>query len=199
MLRKQIGVFVDAQIWDGYRELCRREKLRPFQPIEEFLKLIIRNGSTLKVLSMTRSMARVEPAAFEAYARVLLNWYKTGRRWIHVTDEIEAPVEQMLLQSLKDVADPRLRGEIQETLIVTAHERSSHKNRKGSIANNIATQEEPPMEIAASATSERIQEIKKRITGRTMNPEKAKRMLEKIHEIREKLKSDEKERNRKHR
>jgi hypothetical protein len=32
-----------------------------------------------------------------------------------------------------------------------------------------------------------------------MNPEKAKRMLEKIHEIREKLKSDEKDRNRKSR
>lgn len=198
-MRKQIGVFVDAQLWNGYREICRREKLWPWEPIEEFLKFILQNGSALTVLSMIQSMTRVEPAAFEAYARVLLNWYKAGRYWVHVTDEIEAPVEQMLLLSLKDVADPRLRGEIQETLIVSPHERSSHKNRKRSIVNNVAAQEEPPIGIAASATSERIQEIKKRITGRTMNPEKAKRMLEKIHEIREKLKSDEKDRNRKSR
>lgn len=116
-----------------------------------------------------------------------------------MTDEIEAPVEQMLLHSLKDVADPRLSDEIQETLIASPHERSSHKNGKTSMVNNTAPQEELPIEIAASATSERIQEIKKRIAGRTMNPEKAKRMLEKIHEIREKLKSDEKDRNKKRR
>ncbi|GEM_PF-2146367 len=195
-MRKQIGVSVDAQVWNGYREVCTREKLWPVEPIEEFLKFILRNGSALTAISMFQSMARVEPAAFETYARVLLNWYKTGRYWVHVTDEVEAPVEQMLLHSLKDVADPRLRNQIQETLI-SPHKRSSHKNRKRLIVNNTAAKGEPPIEIAPSATSERIQEIKKRITGRTMNAEKAKRMLEKIHEIREKLRSDEKDRNRK--
>ena len=190
---------MDAQVWNTYREVCRREKLRPFEPIEEYLNFVLRNNSALIVLSMIQSMARVEPAAFEAYARVLLNWYKTGRYWIHVTDEIEAPVENMLLHSLKDVADPRLRNEIQETLIVSPHKRSISKNRKRLPANLTAAQEEPTIEYAASATSERILEIKKRITGRAMNLEKTKKMLEKIHEIREKLKNPEKNQNRKRR
>jgi hypothetical protein len=192
-------VFADAQVWNGYREICSREKLRPFEPIEEYLKLVVRNNSALTVLSMIRSIARVKPGAFEAYAQVLLNWQKTGRYWIHVTDEIEAPVEHMLLHCLKDVADPRLRNEIQEALIISPHKRSSSKKRNTLTVNHTAAQEEPPIEQAPSATTERIEEIKKRITDRAMNPEKALRMLEKIHEIREKLKNPEKDKNRKRR
>ena len=198
-MRKQIGVLVDVQVWNVYREVCRREKLWPCQPIEEFLKLIMRNGSALTVLNMIQSMGGVEPAAFEAYARVLLNWYKNGRYWVHVTDEIEAPVEHMLLHSLKDITDPRLRNDIQKTLIVRPHEPSTIKNRKKSTARHTSAKEEPPIEIAPSATSERIQEIKKQIIGQAMNPEKARKMLEKIHEIREKLKRSENNQNRKHR
>jgi hypothetical protein len=198
-LKRQIGVSMDAQVWNAYREVCRREKLRPFEPIEEYLKLVLRNNSALTVLTMIQSMARVEPAAFEAYARVLLNWYKTGRFWIHVTDEIEAPVEHMLLHSLKDVADPRLRNEIQEALVISSHKRLGSKNREKLAVNHTAAQQEPPIECAVSATSERIKEIKKQITGRAMNPEKARKMLEKIHEIREKLKNPEKDQHRKRR
>jgi hypothetical protein len=190
---------MDSQIWNVYREVCRREKLRPFEPIEEYLKLVVRNNSALIVLSMIRSITKVKPGAFEAYAQVLLNWHKTGRYWIHVTDEIEAPVEHMLLHCLKDVADPRLRNEIQEALIISPHKRSSSKKRNRLTINNTAVQEEPPIEHAPSARSERIEEIKKRITDRAMNPEKALRMLEKIHEIREKLKNPEKDKNRKRR
>jgi len=197
-LKKQTGVFIDAQVWGSYREVCRREKLRPSEPIEEYLKFVLRNSSALTILSMIQSMTRAEPSAFEAYARVLLNWYKTGRSWIHVTDENEASVEHMLLHSLKDVAEPHLRNEIQETLMITPHKQASGKGgREKLMVNDTAAKEEPPIEHAATATSERIEEIKKQIAGRAMNPEKAQRMLEKIRQIREKLKSDEKNRNRK--
>ncbi|HVP17105.1 MAG TPA: hypothetical protein VMT42_07045 [candidate division Zixibacteria bacterium] len=145
-------------------------------------------------------MGRAGPSAFEAYARVLLNWYKTGRCWIRVTDENEATVESMLLHSLQDVVDPCLRDEIQKTLMIRPHKRSrSNEGRKNTTLNDTAAQEEPRIEYAASGTSERIETIKKHIAGQAMNPEKAHKMLEKIHQIREKLKSDEKDRNRKRR
>jgi len=54
----------------------------------------------------------------EAYARVLLNWYKNGTWWINVTDEDEAPIEPMLLSALKEVPDPGLRKEIEDALTI---------------------------------------------------------------------------------
>jgi hypothetical protein len=53
---------------------------------------------------------------FEAYARVLLEWYRNGKEWIYVTDEDEAPIEPMLLEALKNVTDPQIRREIEEAL-----------------------------------------------------------------------------------
>jgi hypothetical protein len=52
----------------------------------------------------------------EAYARVLLNWYKKGTRWIMITDEEGTPIETMLLSALKDVPDPELRSQIEEAM-----------------------------------------------------------------------------------
>lgn len=74
-------------------------------------------------------MAKTGPEGIEAYARVLLNWYKNGKHWIHVTDENEAPVETMLLHALKEVADPQLRKEIQEALAVRPHGQTSKKDK----------------------------------------------------------------------
>jgi hypothetical protein len=33
-MKGQTGVWIDAQVWDVYRELCDREKLRLSEPIE---------------------------------------------------------------------------------------------------------------------------------------------------------------------
>ncbi len=63
---------------------------------------------------MMQSMGKTE--GFVAYARVLLDWYRNGKRWMSVTDEDKVPIEPMLLQALKDVADPRLRREIEAAL-----------------------------------------------------------------------------------
>jgi hypothetical protein len=63
---------------------------------------------------MMQSVGKTE--GFEAYARVLLDWYRNGKRWMSVTDEDKVPIEPMLLQALKDVADPRLRREIEAAL-----------------------------------------------------------------------------------
>jgi hypothetical protein len=116
-MKKQTGIWIDARVWRRYRSLCKREKLRPAKPIEQFLRLIVDGGSALSVLNMLEGMAKERQSSFESYARVLLEWYRNGKMWIYVTDEDEAPVESMLLEALKQVKDHKLRQEIEETLI----------------------------------------------------------------------------------
>jgi hypothetical protein len=76
-MKQQTGVWVEAEVWQGYRSLCSREKLRPSKAIEEFLKFVLREGSAVSVLNVMRGWGRME--GLEAYARVLLNWYTRGR------------------------------------------------------------------------------------------------------------------------
>jgi len=99
------------------------------EPIEKFISFILRDGSALSVLNWLDKAGKAE--GLEAYARVLLNWYKNGKRWIHVTDEDEAPIEPMLLSALKEVADPQIREAIEEELsIKTPKEKPSRKQAK---------------------------------------------------------------------
>ncbi|MFB0522315.1 MAG: hypothetical protein ACETV1_00965, partial [Candidatus Bathyarchaeia archaeon] len=72
--------------------------------------------SVVSVLNWLRMAGKVE--GLEACARVLLNWYAHGERWMDVTDEDEAPIEPMLLSALKEVSDPELRKEIEEALSI---------------------------------------------------------------------------------
>jgi len=114
-----------SQVWSAYRELCSREKLRPAEPIEKFLGFVLKGGSALAVLNMLDAAGPGE--GFEAYARVLLEWYRSGKKWIDVTDADEAPVEPMLLEALKDIGDPQLRREIEEAL--TKKEKGKAKDK----------------------------------------------------------------------
>lgn len=113
-MKKQTGIWIDSAVWQAYREMCSREKLRPAEPIEKFLRFILRGGSVMSVLNWLEKAGRIE--GLEAYARVLLEWYRKGKFWMYVTDEDEAPVEPMLLEALKQVEDPELRREIEEAL-----------------------------------------------------------------------------------
>jgi len=186
-------MWVDAQVWGAYRILCSREKLRPSEPLEEFLKLVLRTGSALSVLNMMQGMAKARLQGLEAYARVLLNWYKNGKQWVYVSDEGEAPVETMLLHALKDVADPQLRNDIQEALMMKPSKQADEKEGKRRIdaKEEPATKPEVPAEPAATAFSERIGMIEKQVANHEMGPEQAMKMLEKIRQMRKKLKTDE--------
>jgi len=128
-MKKQTGIWVDAQVWRAYRDLCSREKLRPAEPLEKFIRFVLRDGSAVAVLNWLEKAEKVE--GLEAYARVLLNWYRNGKMWIDVTDEDEAPIEPMLLSALKEVADPQLRQAIEEELsIKPVKNKSSRKQAK---------------------------------------------------------------------
>jgi hypothetical protein len=190
-MKKQTGMVIDSQIWKAYRGLCKREKLRPSEAIIEFLGLVLRNGSPLAVVNMMKLMVKERTESFEAYARVLLNWYKNGKTWIHVTDESEGAVEPMLLQVLKDVVDPQLRRDIEVTLVFRPRRRADRiDSKKKSI-------EKPVTEPTKANIPERIGDIKKQVAGGDIGAEQAQEMLKKIHQIREKLKSEGKGRDRK--
>ncbi len=123
-MKKQIGVWVDAAVWHAYRELCSKERFRPAEPIEKFLQLVLHEKSVASVLSWTEIAGKAE--GFEAYARVLLNWYKSGKLWMYVTDEDEAPIEPLLLEALKHAMNPELRKEIEETLSKTQEKQNGN-------------------------------------------------------------------------
>ncbi len=160
-MKKQTGVWIDSQIWSAYRSLCKREKLLPSDAITEFLGLVLRNGSPLAVVNMMQLMVKERTESFEAYARVLLNWYKNGKTWIHVTDESEAAIEPMLLQVLKDVVDPQLRRDIEETLVFRPRRQADRIDRKKK------STEKPVTEPAKANIPERIGDIKKQVAGAT--------------------------------
>jgi len=127
-MKRQTGVRVDAEVWQAYRALCSREKLRPSLPIEEFLRLVLENESASSLLSMMRGVAKARADGFEAYARVLLDWYTHEKFWFQVGED-ETSVETLLLDSLKVVNDPELRRRIEEALV--AQQRRRYLEKRG--------------------------------------------------------------------
>jgi hypothetical protein len=115
-MRKLACVRIEVEVWRAYREFCRREKLSPYVAVEEFLKVAVENGSASNVLNMMRVFAKTRAEGFEAYARVLLGWYQRGKYFFPVSGSERVSVEGLLLNALKDVREPDLRGRIEEAL-----------------------------------------------------------------------------------
>jgi hypothetical protein len=127
-MKKQTGIRVEAELWEAYRELCRRQKLRPSQPVEDFLRLAVNEDSAVSLLRLMREAAKTRVEGHEAYARVLLDWYTHGKIWITGSGEEEVSVETLLLDALKTISDPELRGQIEEAL--TARQRRIYREKK---------------------------------------------------------------------
>lgn len=192
-MKKQTGVWVDVQVWGAYRDVCNREKLRPSEPLEGFLRLVLRTGSASSVLNMMQTMAEARLQGLEAYARVLLNWQNSGKDWVQVSDENNVPVETMLLHALTDVADPQLRRDIEEALMIRPRKQANKKARKRKIIlkEEPTTKPDVPATSAATALSERIGTIEKQVANHEMGQEQAQKMLDQIRQMRRKLKTDE--------
>ena len=132
-MKVQTGVRIESEVWRAYKVVCGREKLRPSRPVEDFLRLVVENDSALSVLSMIREAAKTRVAGVEAYARVLLDWYMHDKYWLTLRssddEDEEVPVETLLLDALKVVVDPDLRGRIEEALIAFQRRVSEKKER----------------------------------------------------------------------
>ena len=152
---------VDADVWGAYRKLCSREKVRPSRPIEEFIRLVLENNSALSLLSMMRGMAKARVEGFEAYARVLLDWYTHEKFWFG--DEVS--VEVLLLEALKLVADPELRRQIEEALI--AEQRKRYLEKRGDSRVEKTSFEEPQVDGGSEKA-----EVSENVKGEESNIEK---------------------------
>jgi hypothetical protein len=126
-MKLQTGVRVEAELWRGYRVVCGRERLRPSRPIEEFLRFVVDGDSAFGLLNLMRGAAKARSDGFEAYARVLLDWYTHGKLWVSVLGD-DAAVESLLLDTLKLVADSDLRRRIEEALV--ARQRGVYLKKK---------------------------------------------------------------------
>jgi hypothetical protein len=115
-----------------FKTICGREKLYPSRPIEDFLRLVVDNDSALSVLSMLREAAKTRVEGVEAYSRVLLDWFLHDKYWLTLRssgdNDEDVPVETLLLDALKVVVDPDLRGRIEEELI--AFQRSVREKKR---------------------------------------------------------------------
>jgi len=122
-MKVQTGVRVEAEVWAGYRALCGRERLRPSLPMEEFLRFVLESGSALGAMSVMKGAVKARAEGFEAYARVLLDWYTHEKFWFHFGGDEDTSVEGLLLEALKLVADSELRRQIEEALIAGQRQR----------------------------------------------------------------------------
>ena len=191
-MKKQTGVWIDVQVWDAYKVLCGREKLRPSEPIEQYLKLILETGSAVAVSSMVQRMAKARVQGLEAYARVLLSWYKNGKHLISVSDEGEAYVETLLLHALTDVANPRLRRSIEEALKMGPGKQADDKGgtRKIIAEEEPAPKPEAPSESPEPAYLEKTGKNEKQDADQEIDPEQAQKILDEIRKMRKNLKND---------
>lgn len=186
-MKKQTGFWVDAEVWDGYKRVCSREELRPCEPVEGFLRVVLSCGSALVVLAMLRDMVASRVECFEDYCRVLLGWFRQGRCFVHM-DGGEVHLEAMLLLALKEVADPRLRGEIREALTMKRVEEKG--GEKSGLNDELDEEEEAPAERGKPDLSQRLEKIGEEVKGRELSAEAAYKALKKVHEIRKKLKRE---------
>ena len=141
---------------------------------------------------MMQGMAKARSKGLEAYARVLLSWYKDGRRWIPVSDEGEAHVETLLLHALTDVADPKLRRSIEEALKMGPSKQADEKvgNGKTFAEEEPAPKPEVPAESPETAYSKRMGEIEKQVANHEIDQEQAQKILDEIRQMRKNLKTD---------
>ena len=116
-MKKQTGIAVDALAWEAYRDLCRKEKLRPGEAFERFIQFCLDNESVSAVLNLLGTMRRYRTEGLEAYARVLLHYLRKGMYFFPGDDEKEMSVKAHLLDCLKlGIANAQLRLEIEEAL-----------------------------------------------------------------------------------
>ena len=122
-----------------------------------------------------RGVAKARAEGFEAYARVLLDWFTHEKFWFHVGEE-DVSVEGLLLEALKLVADPELRRQIEEALIANQRKRYLEK-RWGSRVEKTGV-EEP--EVGGGPEKA---EVSENVKGEESNIEKIQEKLNELKKL----------------
>jgi hypothetical protein len=129
-VKLQTGVRIEADVWQAYREVCSRERLRPSRAVEDFLRLVVDNDSVLSVIGMMREAAKSKAEGVKANARVLLYYLTHGKYWISGRGDEDVSVEFLLLEALKAVADADLRLQIEHALVERQRVAEAEKKAK---------------------------------------------------------------------
>jgi hypothetical protein len=186
-LKKQTGFWVDAEVWDGYKRICKLEELRPYAPVEGFLRVVLSCGSALVVLAILRDMVASRVECFEDYCRVLLSWFRQGRFFVPMAGG-QVHLETLLLLALKEVVDSKLRGEIREALMMKHVEEKD--GEKSGLDDELDEEEEVAPKLGAPHIAERLERIGEEVRGRELSTETVDKALKKLLEIQEKLKRE---------
>ena len=117
-MKKQTGIAVDALAWEDYRDLCRKDHLRPGEAFEKFIQFCLDNESVSAILNLLETMRRSRAEGLEAYARVLLHRLRKGEYFIEADGEDhQISVQAHLLDCLRSgMINAELRVEIEEAL-----------------------------------------------------------------------------------
>jgi hypothetical protein len=190
-VKVQAGVRVEGEVWGAFKVVCKSEEVREGAMVEGFLNVVLECGSALSVLHMLRRAVRAGVEGFDDYARVLLNWYRGGRRSVYM-DGREVMVDGALLLALKAVSDSRLRGEIREALVEKQVDRATklYDVEEAPVAKEEPMVEEGEMvpEGGLPAVSKTLRDFAKNVVGQKLGPEEADLALKQIKEVRRKLK-----------
>ena len=49
-MKVQTGIRIESEAWQNYKLICKKEKVHPAQPIEDFLRSVIDNDSAHGIL-----------------------------------------------------------------------------------------------------------------------------------------------------
>lgn len=117
-MKVQTGIRINAETWRIYREICRTERIRPSEPIQKFISIVIQEESALSACRLLENRKQ----STEAYVRVLLTWLRNGKRWIKTDinydgNERYISIEHLLLQALKNLKNKKLTQRVERALI----------------------------------------------------------------------------------
>lgn len=119
--KRPLGWRVDKWTLDKFREICKKDGLRPSQAIERFMELSNEKESIVNLLRAAEKGIEGIVEANEAKARVLLDWFEKGIYWISSETGKGFYIPSFLLEMLGKIKDEKLRKNVEDTL------KSEHK------------------------------------------------------------------------
>ena len=100
-------VYESSQVYESFKRLASKKGYTVTAALEKFMSSAVEFGLVFPT-------AKTENA--EAQARVLLEWLKKDKYWVHLDSKEETSTLGLLLELLSKVEDAELREEIEETL-----------------------------------------------------------------------------------
>ena len=114
---RPLGWRVDKWTIDKFRNLCKKEKLRPSQAIERFMVLSNEKDSIVKLLRAAEMGLEKIGDVDDAKARVLLDWLEKRQYWVTSASSKRVFIPTVLLEMLGKIQDEKFRKKIEDTLI----------------------------------------------------------------------------------